>query len=153
MYNDNPILSNEDYLLISQQYQKAKVYQRTESLGRLLNVIALGKQFCFAPPTQLNKKLTLAVKQTGAVINTVLDNLSTAFNVEKDKIYEIRQVNIFSFIKSLSEACKLSLEVYLHEEKEYIKQICLSNIKLLNEEIVKLLALLEISEVRTFKFM
>ncbi len=153
MYNDSPILSNEDYLLISQQYEKAKIYQRTESLAKLFNAIHICKQFCFAPPTQLNKRLTLAVKQTGAVVNTILDNLSTAFNVEKQKVCEIRQVNIFSFVKSLAEASKLSLDVYLNEEKEYIKKICMSNIKLLNEELEKILAILEISEVRTFKFM
>ena len=39
MYNDSPILSNEDYLLISQQYEKAKIYQRTESLAKLFNAI------------------------------------------------------------------------------------------------------------------
>ena len=153
MYNDFPILSDQAYLLMNQEFAKTRVYSRDIAINQIFFALCECKNLCYNVGSNYNKRVIDAVAHAKEDIDNCITNLQTAFELDELPQQEIKEFNIFSILKNLTNSIGLTFEVFTHEAKEYHKKIASSNLKLLTQACQTILTALESSQIKLFRFM
>ncbi len=152
MYNDFPILSNEEYFALAQKFSQQKIYNREQAVIKTFFALSECKNLSFSLTEKLNIKISTALKDANKNIETCINNLLTAFEFDSKPAQEIKEFNIFAYLNKLNLSAGCMFEVYVNEQKEYHKKIASANIKLIVDTIQMILSALESSTIKFFKF-
>ena len=152
MYEDFPILTNQDYVALNEEYAKQQRYSKQSCLNNIMLTLNECKEFYFALTKQVNENIAKALNEVKSLIETISANTSTLCE-NQSRLQEVRQTNIFEFINNLVKISSLNFELYVKEDKEYVKKIASANIALANEGSKILLSALKNSNFRLFRFM
>jgi len=151
MYNDFPILNNEQYSFLNNQFSNKP--DRTFFANNLNNKIMVCISYFNGFNFKVNEKIKQALLNTKLTLEQSLENLKANFKINKNQTPIAKDFNIFSFLKSLTEILNTTNSWLLEEEKFYYKQF----IKNLNISIIdsakKILTALEKSNLHLFKYM
>lgn len=152
MFDDFPILNDVDYFNLMQQYNMAKPFDKSGQISQVFLHLNACFKFCFVPKPDYNFQLLQALKNVKDKLETCINNLKTSFNFGEDK-YEVKQINIFTFLFKLNDACNILFNLYLKEEKIYNKKNYTACINILNDAIKDILLALQNSNIKMFKYM
>lgn len=151
IYNDFPILNNETYSYLNEQYTNTGKDRKAYA-----NVLYSEIQSCFAlysTTKNLNPSLKKQLNHSKEVLNQILENLKANFTIQTTEQKELIQFNIFSFVSKLSQILIITINWQNTEEKLYYKTF-IKNINLSILNIIKnILSILENSNVILFKHM
>lgn len=149
-YEDFPILSNNDYELLKQEFSIPK--QNREKA--LIKVLSLLLSFCTCNITskKLNTKILNTINQTKQVCIKIENNFSSLFNLTYSH-HEIENLNLFSMIKKLLLASKELNILAENEAKIYYKKTFINSSKELIVSALDILSTLQDSYIITFNHM
>ena len=152
MYDDYPILSNEDYLQINAQYSAKNTYDFSSNLQAAISHLKLSKQFSFNPIESLNPALASKIVETNALVDTILENITLTFNVKISGNNSVSEFNVFAFLNELILAAQNLNTLQISEQKIYYKTFAQKSINQLLNQTSQIVELLKKSNVKLFKY-
>ena len=152
-YEDFPILNNNDYSLLREQYLSSNQTDRklivNEICGEISNII----NSYWSNENLFNNNLNRAIKNCSLSLMKVLDNLTSLFNIQVTRQQSIPTFNIFSYIRKINSIITMLLKWACSEQKEYYKSTASkTTIELLNS-LNSILLAAEESNVKFYKHM
>ena len=154
IYNDFPILNNDEYKLLESKYSSNNLLDRKTEVIKIFHSLTICKNSSSHISQQLNHQILKAIQSTHSTLTKILENFSATFSIpssiNESNIYTF---NLFQFLKKLTSIVEQLNEWQAKEDKEYYKNfINISNKELLNE-INNILSQIEKSNIYLFKFM
>ena len=150
-YNDFPILDDNAYQFLKEQYNTHE-FSRDVCVDKIFFNLHECKSCCLGLADKLNLKLTQAIKACIEELDKILNNLDATFNFNKPA-HEIKEINIFSLLNKLVVTASNFNLWQAEEEKEYFKQLANNNLKNLLKIIENIINALENSNFYLFKHM
>ena len=151
-YNDYPILDDEQYDFLKNKYLQQKNFNRDEAAFYIYSDLLTCHNACPMLITKLNKFLRASLNECQAKLKELIENFEATFNYKKNKI-EIKEINLFNFLKKLVNLQKNLINWQKLEQKEYFIQLINNFLKEINEMLISTLSALENSNVPLFRFM
>lgn len=152
-YSDFPILSNEEYAHINEQFSRFATFGRYEALEVLCSKIQHTINYNIDVLSNFNKKTTQEIKSASSILSKILNSLTCQFNIHLKQEPNITKFNLFSFSKNINSILTLLVKWLENEEKEYYKTICKNCIyEILNAQ-KNIFSVLENSSVNFHKYM
>ena len=152
-YNDFQILNNDEYNFINSHYQSLQMFNRKNTLLTICNQINTCKSFCMGLDKAYNKRINNALNLTFNLLDKNLNNLLSTFTLNISNISEVKNVNIFSFLKQLIILNQTLTNWLTNETKEYYKTIAVNSIKEISSTLEEILTALASSTIQTYKHM
>lgn len=150
-YEDFPILQNEQYNLINEQFANRK-YNRKTITTLLSNQISCCLNSFRIAETNYNKKISTALVETQTILNKQINNLSSLFNIQIQN-HTFKETNIFIALKKLTAIITTYNNWSEQEEKEYYKKLAIKSSNELLQQLTKILSTMAESEFCFFKHM
>lgn len=152
-YNDFPILSNEQYDLLQQNYSNYKT-DRNTYINRILAGLHECKFTCLNIK-DCNKNITLSISNTLSTIDLIINNLSNLTNapVSYENTVKISNFNVFKFLGKLLNCLNLFHNWQNDESKDYFKNLANTYFLDLSKCLSNIISALEQSNVRLYKYM
>ncbi len=150
-FNDFPILSDNDYLVLNSKYT-----QQTNRKSHIFTIYMELKNLhssCFELKDKFNANVSNTIEQTRNCVLKLSNNLSELFNLDPNQNTQIKNFNIFYFMKKITKLISLYSEWITYEDKEYFKQTAQKSIKELSHCLSNILNALELSNIYIFKHM
>lgn len=150
-YNDYPILTDEQYKLLNEQFlatpntRKENVFKIFCAIAELINATPILQ-------TKVNLNIFNSLAFAEKEMQKCLSNLKANFNLELNK-KEVADINIFVFLKKLAKIMQNLILWQQTEQKEYYKQFALSLNCCLNNVNLNLISALASSNINLHKFM
>lgn len=152
-YNDFPILTSSEYDSLSKQFNILSQFNRRDFLQNICLEVGLCLNYCSGIENTFNKSTREQIKQTSILLEKILNNISSQFNIKQSPNHTILNFNFFSFMKQLNKTIILFINWFENEHKEYYKSIAKKSfIELINNE-NNLFSALEKSKVDFYKYM
>ncbi len=151
-YNDFPILNNDEYELINQQFSSNLPFERKFHLLQICKEINLCSSSCFVISSQYNQKIIHTLSATNKTLTKLFDNLTSLFNLN-NKATTIENFSIFTFIKKLINLNNLFQDWIANEKKEYYIAIAQKSIKEINSCVTDICSALDESNLHFYKHM
>ncbi len=152
MFNDFPILNDQDYLLLNKQYNLQSGIDRTTTVANVYLQLMQATNACSFIANSVNKSIRDLLNESHNQLITICENLDIIFNLNMKSSNQVVELNIFSFLKNISTAIDGLMQLSQHETKEHIKlfidRTCLTLIQLIN----KFLESLSKSNIRLYKY-
>ncbi len=150
IYNDNPILSNEEYKILESHYQNETSFSdRKTCIAKIHNYLSPTKTSISLIVRKVNKHIYKSLENANIQISNILENI----NMEKFPNQTVKELNIFDILKNISLAISEFNHWQEYETKQYYKEIIKSSIKILNNVLIDILSTLSKSNIILFKFM
>ena len=153
IYNDFPILNNDEYELLSKQYSKFQPADRKTLIFKICNELNICYNFCMGFENKFNKKIKSEIENSKIVLFKLLENFTSTFNISPPINQTINSFNLFSFIKKITYSTTFILQWLSIEQKEYYKKLGQSSVAELMELVNKIISALEESNLHFFKHM
>ncbi len=150
-FNDSPILDDDAYLRLMRAYQNRPT-ERNVIVNKIYFELIHCRQLCLGVDENLNKKIKDGISYAKSEIDKIIENFESSFSISV-KSDEVKNFNLFTFIKKISECISFVLEWQIHEEKPYYKALANSTISSLNMIITKIITTLEHINVIIFKYL
>ncbi len=152
-YNDFPILDDDTYRMMMNEYNNTLPFDRNTTINKLFLELDECKNFCLGLTKHVNKKIQLAVEKAKIEIEKILENFHATFTINVKSQKEIKDFNLFTFIKKLINSIS-SMNIWANnEQKTYYKNLASMNIVTLIKILVEIIEALENSNLHLFKFM
>ena len=152
-YEDFPILNNNDYSLLREQYLSSNQTDRKLIVNEICSEISNIINSYWSNENLFNNNLNLAIKNCSLSLMKVLDNLTSLFNIQVTRQQSIPTFNIFSYIRKINSIITMLLKWASKEQKEYYKSTASkTTIELLNS-LNSILLAAEESNVKFYKHM
>lgn len=151
-YNDFPILSNEEYSLISQHFSQKK-FDRKTTLFQINKHLITCKTSHINNIDKLNKKTVQALNNSYNLIEKTLKNLNSLFDFPPRPNSNIKSISIFDHIEQLLSVIENLTKWSKDETKEYYKSFIQSSSLELIGGLRHLLKALSESNIFFFKHM
>ncbi len=152
-YNDFPILDDSTYNLMMNEYNNSLPFDRNTAINKLYLELDECKNFCFGLTNRVNKKIQLAVESAKTEIEKILENFHATFSIHVNSQKEIKEFNLFTFIKKLISSISNMHHWANNEQKTYFKTLAGNNIITLINILMQIIEALENSNLHLFKFM
>ena len=151
-YNDFPILNDEEYKFLQNKFCENISFDREEktflifsNLNDLLNSATL----LIAKSNKIVRESLINAKQK---LEKLVENFNSTFNFKINKT-EIKEKNLFNFLKNMVNLQKNLIFWHKFEQKEYFIQFSLNTLLDVNEILLTLTTALENSNITTYRFM
>lgn len=152
-YNDYPILDDNTYTFLKEQFNKTISYERNTTVAQIYNTLIECKNLCYGTNKFLNKKIQNCIEESNVEIDKILNNLSTIFKNPSTVKNNIQTFNLFSLLKKLTTCLSLTLTWHKNEEKVYYKNLAFSCQENIIKIIFNFLNILEKNNIILFKYM
>lgn len=155
-YNDFPLLGQDEYFLLANEYDKTiQTYDRKSQLALIINSLESSLHSCMSADKNINYKIRQAIENTLNEISRILDNLYSSFNISNDisSRKNIITFNIFSLLKQINQSTIHFQYFYENEEKIYYKKIASNSIQTLLNCSDIIIDKLEKCNIQIFKHM
>ena len=154
MYNDFPILSNNEYEKLKEQYNSANNFSRIQPLNQICSLIHdCNNSFQLNCNQKINNKIKSELTESNSTLIKILENLKTTFTVELNNTKSITSFNLFSYLKKLMTCIRLLNNWLKYEKKEFYKSIIISTRSDIENIILNLFTQLEKINIYFFKYM
>ncbi|MBR6779348.1 MAG: hypothetical protein IKM43_04340 [Clostridia bacterium] len=153
IYKDYQILNDYSYHQINQEYQKTISFDKNTLIAKLFLTLKESLNLCLGINNNINKYILGCLQTTKEKLSTLLDNLSTIHPQSETKTLPIKNTNVFSLTKKLSQCLSLTYDWQNFETKEYNKNIAKLTHKTIIEIISNFSDAFEKSNIVLFKFM
>lgn len=152
IYNDFPILNDEQYKIMQDKFNEHSSFNRKEIVYAIYNKLIICNTSCVFLSEKVNKHIRESLNNCKCEFEKTISNLEATFNLKNNK-NELKELNFFKFLKILVEITKNLTFWHEKEEKEYFKKFSLNiSISLINL-ILDLTSALEKSNITMYKFM
>lgn len=151
-YDDFPILNEQNYNLINEQYNFQQPFERHNCIVKIYLSLNEIKYF-FYELNNINFKIKSVLLNCKQNIQKLQDNLTATFTINTDTQKTIKSSNLFSLINKITLTSKLYKQWIENEEKEYYKKLALNSLEILLNSTSEILSVLEKSNVILFKYM
>jgi len=151
-YNDFPILNNEDYKLINEQFNQTQVFDRKTQASKIYIELINLKNSSFKELNSYNKKILSALNTTIKTTTKLIDNLISLFNTPQTD-HNTTNASLFSFINRTINCIKLFSNWETNEPKEYYKNIAHKSLLELTSSLQEIFLALDDSNLLFFKHM
>ena len=151
-YNDFPILNEEEYKFLQNKFSEKVSFNREEKIVSIFsNLLDLfnSSPMLIAQSNQILKENLIFAKNE---FEKLIENFNSTFNLKINK-NEIKEKNIFNFLKTTINLQKNLINWHKFEQKEYFKQFSLNTLIAVNEILFHLISAIENSNVTLYKFM
>jgi len=152
IYNDFPILNDNDYKLLNEHFSLQQ-FNRKNIINQLCNELNVVANICLEIKNSHNNKIKTAIENTQKTVSKLFDNFSSLFNIYPTTSKTILNTNIFSFFKRLTKILELLTNWEQNETKEYYKTLTQKSINEITKELNGLFVSLENSNFYFFKHM
>ncbi len=152
IYDDFPLLNDEQYELIKNKFIAEKNFNRNELAFYVYSDLLTCYNACPLLIVKLNKQIKESLNNCKSELAKIIENFEAVFNYKKDKI-EIKEINLFNFLKKLANLQKNLINWQKFEQKEYYNQLIVNLLMQINEMLINLISALENSNVPLFRFM
>lgn len=149
-YNDFPILDDGQYKLLLDKFNEQSSFNRKENsfsiyldLHQCANSIPLLFQ-------QVNSQIAAQLQIAKQNLDAAISNFEATFNPPRQNI-EIKESNLFNFLKNLAKIQKKLTNWLKFEQKEYFKQFILNLLENISTILTNILSNLESANLRIFK--
>ncbi len=151
-YNDFPILNEEEYKFLENKFSENISFNRDEKVFSIFsNLIDLNNSASILI-VQSNKILRESLIFAKNEFEKLIENFNSTFNFKINK-NEIKEKNLFNFLKNIVNLQKNLIFWHKFEQKEYFKQFSLNTLSVTNEILLSLSKALENSNINTYRFM
>lgn len=152
-YNDFPILDEQVYRYMTEQYNKVKDFDRRNIVGKIFIQLNECKKSCYCLVGKFNSKIKEVVENAKSELDIILENYQLTFGSNFDVSNEVKNVGLFSFLKKLTSII-LQLEEWLTlEEKDYYKKIADNTLVKVTNVLLNFMSAIEQSNLLLFKYM
>ena len=151
-YNDFPILNEEEYKFLQNKFSENVSFNREEKIVSIFsNLLDLfnSSPMLIAQSNQILKENLIFAKNE---FEKLIENFNSTFNLKINK-NEIKEKNIFNFLKTTINLQKNLINWHKFEQKEYFKQFSFNTLIAVNEILFHLISAIENSNVTLYKFM
>ena len=152
-YEDFPILKNNEYSFLHEQYLSKPPQNRESLIQQICNEIIFYLNNCSFIKTSYNNKINQAIKLSHQTLTKHLNNLSSLFSIQTISTQNISTFNLFGHIKGLNKIISLTFNWLDTEGKEYYKALAKKNIKELINSTNEILSSMEDSNINFYKHM
>ena len=155
-YNDFPILNNNEYKILNEQYEQWSKHSKSDRKSQILkicNELNNSISFCLQLKSKHNLKIRTSIEQTRQSLINLLDNICCCFNISLSHQNQLTNYNLFSFLKQQNHLLRLFNDWQNFEEKEYYKTIIQKSIIIILDCNSNLITSLEESNINFFKYM
>ena len=118
-YNDFPILNNNEYTFLNEQFQKTK-FNRKDILTEACTILNLIVNVNLSNKEKFNNKISIAINKAIETSNKWLNNFSSQFSI-KTQCSNISTMTVFSVLKKFNNLTTKLLILMKNETKEYNK--------------------------------
>ncbi len=129
-YNDFPILNDETYSLMSSAFSR-QFKNRNDFLKQIFSSLNHIYNMCLIKGKNLNKKICESLNDANKELEKLIYNFKSTFSLNIDCI-EIKEFNLFAFLKEIFNTLNLIFEWIKIEEKEYYKTFAINSAKSLS---------------------
>lgn len=152
-YNDFPILNNEQYDLLQQNYNSNKTDRNTHINHILINLHEC--KFTCLNIKDCNKNITVAISNTLTTIDSIINNFNTLTNapLNTTTTLKVNNFNPFKFLNKLLNCISLFYNWQNNESKDYFKNLANTYYLDLNKCLANIISALEQSNIRLYKYM
>ena len=151
-YNDYPILTNQEYETISNNFNFSKPERKTVCTN-LYQELASTLDICSNILNKYNHTITNQLKSLQISISNIIENLKANFTFSSFQFSSYSNSNIFKLIIKIQNCLKLSHNWCLTEEKDYYKNMAKTIYNKVFELNYNLISAIEKSNVKLFKHM
>lgn len=121
MYNDFPILSEQDYFQLSAAYNQAKEYNFNNCINSAIEHLNKCKAFSFNFENSVNASLSQAIQSARGAVDLALENINLAFNTEIKTANSINEFNVFAMMCELIDSAQDLIKINANEQKQIYK--------------------------------
>lgn len=151
-YNDFPILDDSTYSMMMQEYENNLPFDRHTTINKLYLELDECRNFCFGLTARVNKSIRNAIERAKEELDKILDNFHATFSINVKSQKEIKEFNLFTFIKKLISSLATTQNWANNEQKTYFKTLASNNIDTLINILIGIIEALENSNLHLFKF-
>lgn len=149
-YNDFPILDDAQYKLMQDKFNEQFAFDRKETCFSVFLDLKNCSNSIPLLHSQLNAEISKQLNETKQKLDKAISNFEATFNLSAPKI-EIRETNLFNFLKNLVKIQKKLANWLKFEQKEYFKQFIVNLLENISSCLYSLLNSLENANLRLFK--
>ena len=151
-FNDYPILTDDQYNLMRQEYQSSLFFDRKNIAHKLFYILNDCNNMFYSINIKFNLKTTNAITNLNKEISKICESLAINFNIE-NSVSQVKDFNLFKYLRNISLAMNELIIWLTHEEKEFYKKTIQSFFSLLLEKENELFLKLEQSNIQFYKHM
>ena len=149
-YNDFPVLNDEQYRQLQDKYNEQTDFDRNECCYSIYSELTACANSITLLFPQLNPQLIATLQEAKIKIEKSISNFEAVFNLSPKQI-EIKEINLFNFLKNLTKIQKKLIKWLKNEQKEYFKQFILNLLENISSMLFDLLSAVESANLRIFK--
>ncbi len=151
-YNDYPILNDEEYKFLENKFNENISFNRDENIYYIFNDLLTLQNATPLLVAKSNQVLRQGLQMAEGELKKLVENFNSTFNFKINK-NEIKEKNLFNFLKMLANLQKKLIFWHKFEQKEYFKQFSLNSLNTVNEILLGLVTALENSNIQLYRFM
>lgn len=151
-YDDFPILNENEYAFLNDKFNEQKTFNRSENVYTIFCVLNESLNALPFLMQEVNPNLRQSLTAVQQELNKIKENFNAIFNF-KENNKEIKQINLFNFLKNVVILQKNSINWQKFEQKEYFKQFSCNLIAKFNDILLQLMSGLENANIKLFKYM
>ena len=151
MYDDFPILSEQDYL--TSAYNASNSLNVADKLNQVLCLLDECKQLSFNSNLNVNLTLSKAIVDARKSIDTAMENLNLLFNVKVQASKQVKDFDVFAFLNGLLNAVENLNKINAGVEKSYQKSATQKTASQLLAAAQNITSALCESKVKLFKYL
>ena len=152
-YNDFPILSNDEYKFLNEQYSLNPSFDRKTYLFKICTELLSCINICVGLNGRFNSKICYTISDSKQVLEKILNNLTSTFNISMSSQKEISNFNLFTFLKKIINTVSLITSLTNFEQKEYYKTMLTKSTNELLKILENIITALENSNLHFFTHM
>ena len=151
-YNDFPILNDEEYKFLENKFSENISFNRDENIFYIFSDLSILFNATPLLIAKSNSFIREGLEMAKSELEKLVENFNSTFNLKINK-NEIKEKNLFNFLKMLANLQKKLIFWHKFEQKEYFKQFSLNTINSVNEILLSLTTALENSNIQLYRFM
>ena len=153
MYNDFPILTENEYEFMNENFKNSQQFSRPRFLDIVCFNLKKLQHFSSFSNVKMSTKLKNCFMDSNITINKLINNLTSTFNHNETPLKDVHNLTIFSYLKLVVENLTILDQWIKQEHKEYYKTLISNTRTELQNICLNVLTVLESSNVYLFKHM
>lgn len=152
-YNDFPILANDDYNILKNEYLNKIKSETNDNVSKVFSILVLCKNICFGLNPTYNIKIQRCTNNIKNDLSKLLDDLKFTFKLNETANQDINTFDIFFLTHNLLEGIEIIVDILRSEINNYNRRLFSSIELVLTKSIKNILSALKDSNIILFQHM